>query len=342
VTRCFVRRATRASGRLYREIKELVRLKKSLNFKITIAKETPYETVYSPVIELTAKARTPFETQLIVNTWAKVCVDAAEKFQRANQGPAQEAFAEQANAMLTTLHDAEQEYEEFRKEHNLIHLQARLETLVKVLTNFDDIRAQLQQEKEQSKARAAVFEAQKQAEDPKITLDWIPSEGLLATLGEKLGTTVSDEAVGRQALSVEQINDIYIRVSAELALDLAMQSGAEAQLTHLERLVETYDKELRDVQVELAQTETEDTRLARNVEILEEAYKDAASKREYAQLASKLDQPPLQLLSGGTEWRAPRFRRAIAFGFAAGAWGFLAASFLSVFVRMVLKPALKA
>jgi hypothetical protein len=73
---------------------------------------------------------------------------------------------------------------------------------------------------------------------------------------------------------------------------------------------------------------------------MEDAFHDIALKREFAQVAGGLDNPPIQVVSEGAEWPLPRFRRAIAFGGVAGVLGLLAAACASAAYRMVLKPVL--
>lgn len=336
--------ALRSGGKLSGEIKTLKQLATALDTTVTIEKETPYELKYSPVILLTAKAKTPADARLMVNTWAEECVKAARKLQEANQGPVMDAFAQQAEAAQKSLVTAEETYRAFKEKNSVDFLKERVVEMAKLRTTIDTAKNEAELLAAEAGAGATALKEQEQSQQPKLLLQWTPSDGILSALGTMQGGRATPQAKPEkpEALSIETANETYTRVATELALELAKAAGAKSKLEETEVVLNKFAQELDSLKAEVALAEIEDRRLARQVEIYETVYQNAAEKREYAQIAKNVGNLQLQLLSEGAEWAAPRFRKAILGGGLAGLCGLVLAACLSVGVRVVLGPFLRS
>lgn len=75
----------------------LNRLRRQLNVDIAIAEETPSETIFSPLIALTASAQSPEEAKKIVDAWANACVEEVARLRTEQHSPAATAFEKARN-----------------------------------------------------------------------------------------------------------------------------------------------------------------------------------------------------------------------------------------------------
>jgi len=346
--------ALNASGKLSRPIKWISALKKSLRHKVTIAKETPYDLSYTPILELTAKASTPSDAKEIVNAWAENVEQKAKEFQDAIQDPAEKAIAERVTELEAQLEEAEEESEAFWRENNPEYYTLRIAETVRFISMYEDMRAQTQADAAMEKARADALAQAQEGEAPTVPLRWTPSRQVAQALGAKVGlqqpspegATPSGQAsqapeAPTGGLMLEWVNDAYSEIQTELALARSEAAGKEARLKQIDAEVEAFEKEFEELEARYARVKTEQSRVERNLQRVEQAHDDIALKGEFARVAQKLDNPQLHVISLGTEWDMPRFRKSILFGGVLGVNGFIAAAFLSVVYRVLLRPALK-
>ncbi len=338
--------ALNAGGQLKEPIKYVNSLKSALRYRVSVAKETPYEVEYSPVIELTAFAASPTDAQLMVNAWAEQVVTAAAAFRDMIQKPAAIAIEEQTNAVQSDLMVAEDESEAFWAKNSEEYVKARLEEVVALINSLKRQRTELEHNMTAEKAEVVALEEALAQEQPNLTLKWRAPESVVGLLAGKLGATPpkdgEGDAVDNVFLESEETNAVYWEIRGQIAATRAGVAAKEAQFQELEKLVNGLEEERTLLQAQHARLTTEKSRVGRRLERLEGAYSNMGDKREYARVAGQLDSPPVQILSHGTEWRMPRFRRAILFGGVAGFVALFAAMFASVGYRMVLKPALEA
>lgn len=337
------RDALNADGALDQEVDDLNTLRGSLAYEITVAKETPYETVYSPILRLHAKGSSPQEAKLLVDTWAKTCEELAEEYMQRQHVPAMEAFAARAAAVRTDLETADAALETFRKENNLEHQEERLRALTKLINDTLALRAETVEGQARELAKFESLAAEQTKETPKLQLRWTPSGRLADALGGLLGQSSAAAPGGTQPgmLELEQSNPVYEEVRKEAVLAQSEAAGYGAELSEIDRQLTIFEEELQTLQEAAARIARKDRELERETEVLEEAYLSASIKQTYAEVASGLQRKELHVLSEGAEWRMPRFRRAITFGFTAGIWGLLVGCAVSILLRQIIRPALE-
>jgi len=329
-------------GLVEKPIENLQALKNALSFEITIAKETPYDTTYSPVLRLTAEGATPGEARNLVNTWAKACVELAEHFLERKQVPVRDAFERHREEVRGALEAADEKLEAFRRDNNLDYYKQRVGALTDLINTTLALRATTVQNMEKERAKREALLVEQAEEEAKLKLNWTPSGRLGTMLGGRLGLEGAESAaepVGM--LEVEQSNPVYQTVRQESALSQASAAGYAAQLEQIETDLAAFEEELATLQAEAARIDRMDRELLREKEVLEQVYTNASTKQAYAEMAAGLQTSEITVLSEGAEWRMPRFRRAILFGAAAGVWGFLLAALVSVVMRQVVRPALE-
>lgn len=336
------RKAVKENPEYDGEFKTLSQLKNALTFSITVSKDTPYDTVYSPILELTAQADSPKNARILANTWAEECVKAAAKFQEASQRPAMEAFGTQVDRARAELEKAEQAYEEFKKAYNPVYLTARLQGYADLMQSVDLSRTLAEQQAFGAEAKAKALEQSSTQETPTVVLDWQATNDLIAAITGRAPRGGEGEPGPVGSLQIEQVNQPSVEIRTQLAMQQGESASQRAQLARLAELVRQYQKEIDETQSLLGQAEILDKRLAREVEVKEIMYREAAINQEYARLAASLDYEQMQLLSPGGEWAMPRFRRAILLGFAGVVFGLLMGVFASATMRLYVLPALKA
>ncbi len=334
------------SGALSAPIPNLLQLKQALEYQLTVAKETPYDVTYSPLIVLTAEAKAPADAKLIVNTWAQTIVEASKKYQDAIQGPVAKVLEEQTEEIHKQLVEAEMASERFWTENNVIYWEGRLNEIVTLINNFVKTKVTNTAEEVLYNATAEGLEREQAKMQETVSLGLNPSPKLASTFGvdasAKSAPSDKEDRTHSSVLSFDWINPAYWSIEARIAKERGNAAGREEQSKVFDALIQDLEKERTGIQKSYAQAITGKTRVGRDLIRLEEVYKDIATKRDFAHVASSLNHPELQLVSSGTEWPLPRFRRAILFGAMAGILGCLAAACLSVLYRMVLKPALEA
>ena len=335
-----------ASGQLGKPIKYVNQLQNSLDHQVTVAKETPYELIYSPIVQLTARAKDPADACLTVNTWAEIVAESAQRFQDTVQKPAAKALDARTKELKTELVEAEMESEKFWTEGNIVYLEERLTEVITRINSLERSRTELETQMISERASLEVLNEELDTETEKLSLRWIPSEGMATALSNLAGVNTvnkSEGADGSQSLiEMETLNAVYWELRGRAAATHATVVSTETQLSELDRRVGELETERLELQAELAKKNTEKARVGRTLERVEEAYSNLAEKDAYARVAEMLDHPVLQIISHGTEWRLPRFRRAILFGGIAAVMTCGAAVFLSIVYRMVLKPVLES
>lgn len=327
------------SGVLESPIDDLIKLKNAMEFTITVSKDTPYVTEYSPVVQLAVQWGDAKEAKSIVDTWAEVCVERAERYRSLQQAPAANAFEEQRASMRTALDEAEENLETFYKANNIDLVEKRIDHLIALTTDYLKRMHDTETNLAANRAMAQAMKDSLSGEEATRKLKWQPSGKLLGLVDLPKGD--AEDAETPTALNQEVINSVYNFMRERLAMADSSVAEFEATLLQISKALETYDAELKTLQEQKAQLKRTEARLLREVGILESAYKDAALKDSYAIMASNLDQPALHVLSKGAEWRLPRFRRAILFGVSAGIFGFGMAAGLSLVLRLLIQPALK-
>jgi hypothetical protein len=142
-------------------------------------------------------------------------------------------------------------------------------------------------------------------------------------------------------LTVEHTNVMYWEIRGKLAATRAGLASTPAELQEVDRLIGELEKERLEVQAKHARALTEKGRIVRTLKRVEDTYSNIAGKHEFAQVAGQLKHPVLQVISKGTEWPLPRFRRLVLFGVVSAVLGFCAAMTCSVVMRMIVRPALE-
>ena len=332
------------SGTYSKPIKDLLRLKKALSFKVVVNKETPYDISYSPLIVLTAKASRPPDAKVLVNTWARVVAEQAKKFQDAVQMPSATALEGRKSELKAALTEAELESEKFWTENNVIYLETRLNQTSGLINAFKKERTSLESAVVFDQATVDALETEQAKAPEKLTLSWIPSTALATALGVKLGLSAPKEGGSEQPaeapLSVEVLNAVHWEIVGKLAMTRTGVAAKSKQIKGIDSLIDSLEKERLEIQARYAKAITGKTRVGRRLIRLEEEFKDVATKCEFAMVASSLNHPVLQVISEGAEWPRRRFLWPILFGILSGVLGFLAAACASATWRIFLKPAL--
>lgn len=323
-------------------INDLWSVRNSLSYEITIEKETPYDTVTSPILQLSARGSSPAQAKLLVDTWAEQCVLAARKLQTARQGPTVSAFELQTQVQLTKLQELDERIKEYWTNNNPELVQEQLNLLIGLIKNYRDGMSKAEQEILAEQARSGSLDTALQQSQSTLTLHWTPPAGILAALGQQPPQSAPGAAsatnADANAVVIEQENPVYTELATEAAVSRATMASEQARVKKIQELLLEFNEERLGLQREHAEMKLKQERLLRDSEVFTAAYKDAAKKLEYARMAKSLDQPDLQILSRGAEWPLPRFRRAILFGGFAAVAGFMAAALLSVIGRVILKP----
>jgi capsular polysaccharide biosynthesis protein len=336
--------AVNEGGRLSKPVKDLLRLKKTLSFQVAVLKETPYDITYTPLIMLTAEAKSPADAKTLVNSWARVVVEAAKRFQDAVQMPSATALEGRKGELKAELTQAELDSEKFWTENNILYLETRLNGISAQINKFRKERNTLEAEIMLGKGTAEALEKEMGHVPEKVSLNWKPSAALASILGAKLGLGGAKEGASKESeeapMTVEVLNKSHWKIAEKLATKRSEVVGKEKKIEEIDRLVDALEKERLEVQADFAKATTGKVRVGREMIRLEEEFKDVATKCDFAHVASSLNHPVLQVISEGAEWPLPRFRRAILFGILSGALGFLVAACVSVTWRMFLKPAL--
>jgi hypothetical protein len=337
--------AVSQSGTLSKPIMDLIRLKKALHFSFAVEKETPYDITYTPLIILTADARSPADAKLIVNTWASVVLEAAKRFQDAVQGPVARALVERKTELHDELTQAELESEKFWTENNILYWETRLNEISRQINDFKKQRHEAEAEVVFDKSTAEVLDAEKTNVPEKVVLNWKPSAALASVLGAKVGLVAPKEAASEQSgeapFTVEVLNKAHWDIVGKLTTARANAAAKEKKIQEFDRLVDALEKERLKVQADFAKASTGKIRVGRELLRLEEEFRDIALKQTFAHVASSLNHPVLQVISEGAEWPVPRFQRAVQFGIVSGILGFIAAACISILWRIFVKPALE-
>lgn len=328
-----------AEGKLSKPPRDIDTLRRALSIEVTIEKETPYVTAFSPVIQMQAEGATAAEAKIMVDTWSAVCVELAAKYKDLREGPLASEFEERASELLKDLNEIEAEIQRFWSENNIELTNQRLNQLIGQVNELRVIQKNLEHEAIRERARLTAFDKTLSTEQEKRQLRWTPSAALADAAEKALGFSGTG---GENSVLVQEVtNPVYEEIAGKRALSEATIESALAETTSIEKTLSEYEAEMRALQVQNAELRREEKRLARENEVAEQAYKNAMLKARFLEVVGKLNQPYLQVLSQGAEWRKPRFRTAIVWGAAAAVLGLFLGSCVSLGHRLVVVPALR-
>lgn len=342
-----VRTRLNESGKLRASIDNLWKLKSMLTLKITVSLETPYATEYSPIIELTAKGATPAEAKLVADTWAEVSVELAETYRVTRQGHPVTAYALETDDLRENLDEAELEVEAFWSKNAVELFKQRADFLIGGINEIKDTIVRINHEITRERARLEILAEALAIEEPVRQLKWIPSGRLAALVTDAVAPNARSDAGGEASgeanmLVREEVNPVYLGLRQEQVVGEANLRGQEVELLKLEETLAEYEQELEGLQALTAQLLRVEKRMTRDVNIFEAAYTTAAGQLQYAQIAERFQQPPLQILSRGAEWNVPRFRRGASFGLTGAMVGAIFGVAASIVLRRVVEPAMAA
>ena len=325
------------SGKLSSPFNSLQTLRNAVGTQVTVSRESPMEIVYSPVIQLSAKGKSPGEAKLIVDTWADQCAILGKTYQQKRHADAARGFEERATHLQEQLDASEEALEAFRREDNLNYYEESLTALTRQISNTRDLLSLAEQNFADERAKHVVLVDAEGGGEAAQKLQFAPSDKLLTMLPGTAGLESPSDGT-TTLLDLEVINPIYeLEVTAGAAA-----AGYEARRNKLETELEAFLEHMDALEGEVARVQRKDRELVREMKLLAKAYEDAALRAKFAEVASELAQPELQVLSYGAEWRLPRFRRALLLAAPAAIFGFLLAASVSVALRLVILPALES
>jgi len=357
-------RAIEDTGQMTRPLPSIRGLASSLSYELTIAKETPMDTVFSEILELTAKSKAPEDAALMVNTWADEIVAAVDRYEAGLEEPLLEIFNREFGEAETTLAGVEEEKDRWYTEHDLELLHARSATVRQMTMLHLERLTELDTELSQEQAKAAAYKGSVESLEPELSLSWfVPDPAIVGQLQSRLGSLLGDQAAaptppkadaegtgpaspseapeeGAKVLTQETINEVYWESYGELLMTEANVAGLDAARERTLALLEEHEAELQELNEEITRLETEKTRLERQYSLAEKVHDTFHERRKWIEIASQVDYHTLQILSRGTAWPTTQLWGFVTAA-ALGACALACAVCASLFVRLLLVPALR-
>lgn len=312
---------------------ELDELKDSLNYRITVAKETPYDLEYAPIIELTANAQTPRQAQIMVNTWAKECQAAGERYQAMFQTAAEQSLNSQVLELFEKYQEDQRAYAQFKKENILELYRSRITGLIATINDLEQSRNALMQNVVNAQARVLSTEEALKQEEQRLSVKWTAPDDTLKQLSGVLGINsqaLGDEASVNTLVEMEQLNSVYLELKSKLAAAQVMLASEKAELDNVETLVVARTKELNELQEKNVEAARQDSILSYEASISGNTYSSMLARAEQARVALSLAKiPHLQVFGQGAEWPFSPYRKPVVFGIVAGMLGLIGAALVS-------------
>ncbi len=310
--------ALNSSG-MFRTPLDLSSLKQALKYEITISKETPYDLVYAPIIQLTATAAAPRQAQFMVNTWAQQCQEAGERYQEMFHKAAQERLDEQVQALLSKYQEDQAAYAEFKKNNILDLYESRITGLIDSINKLEVSRDITRQKKAEAAAQITSTETALTAEDERLSVKWkAPNEVVQQLLRTSVQPSVGslDEVTNQNTvIEIEQLNANYMELRNKLAEAQINLSAEQARLDDVDELIQQRTSELRALQEQTVEASNTDSLLSYETSISGNAYSSMLARSEQAKVALTLSEIPLlQVFAEGAEWPVSPITRPLLFG----------------------------
>lgn len=351
--------ALNASQKLHRPVRNLRVLRDSLYQTITVAKETPMDKLYSDIIELGAKTKDPEDAALIVNAWAQEVIAAVDRYEDNIEKPMLRAYQEQYDTARRVLTEVEEEREAWRALHDMKMLETRKSNvnavIIKQVGDLNDIGAKQAYED----AVAKGYEEHLTLLDPKENLNWtFPAAVLSGLFSSGPGARAADKAVSaptekgkeesvgtvasnERVLTREEINNAYWSTYVNLITSKATAAGYAAQKQEIGTLLDKNKADFDQLNAEYALLDKEQERLERRYLLAKMVHDVLFPRREWADIATRVDYSMLQVLSKGSVWPVSRMAAVVLALFLAGL-GFLTALCASLLMRLYVQPRLKS
>lgn len=337
--------AVNRKGAFERPLK-LDALKKSLKYKITVAKETPYDLVYTPIIELTAKARTPAQAKIVVDEWATQCQEAGQRYQEMFQTAAEESLGSQVRQLFEEYQDDQQAYAEFQKQNIIELYRSRITGIIATINGLEQSRDALMQNLVNAQAQIISTEEALKQEEKRLSVKWTAPEETLKQLSGILGLNdqaSTGDSPANTLVEMEQLNSIYMELRSKLATAQIALASEKAELENVDKLIAARTAELNELQEKNVEAARLDSILSYEASISGNTYSSMLARAEQAKVALTLAQVPhLQVFAQGAEWPMSPYRHAVMFGIAGGILGLVGATLVSLMYRLTVQPSIEA
>ena len=261
--------------------------KATLRTKARLEQESSREVLYSPVITLYATAETPEMAKAVVDTWANLFVERANRIQSAEAEDAYLFISGEFNALETSLGSAEEKLRDFERQNNIDRIKTEKQNKEQLLTEFQseaarvavDIAAAekklagLREERDQSPALLPLAKA---ITDDPMWLSWIEQER---------GADLPEE-LKKASLITQELNPTRLTIEEEIVTTQGEQSSLQGELRMTNEKIKEVKADIEELQQQLAEATMQSNRLTRDVTDYTTTHELLVTERDKAKIAT--------------------------------------------------------
>lgn len=262
-------------------------------------------TSYSQIILFHARAGNPQRAKQVADKWANVFKARVDKLAQNGIRDTTKLIGDMWDTTKRDLEDAEDKLEEFTKESNVDSMKSRKESKEELLTTLEADLSQTEIDIAAARGELAALRMELEKEDKIERLFKAPPDAAIWLLGK---TPAGDEktTIGpKDGLLTEEYNPNYTPARDQEILTQSELQGLEGKRDKLVSAMEDLNREIENLQIEIAEKETEFKQLTRNVTTVQGTYELVAAKREKGKIALTSVASDIQIAAEAVEPENP-------------------------------------
>jgi hypothetical protein len=254
---------------------------------VDVIDQTTRPVTYSPIIRLTAKAKTPELCIALLEAWTDIVIDVANNRLAANVRAKSETLAAQGARLESELRELREQLQIETSAWNLDLIQKEIELAQKRQDLLIQARQIAEQDSSAASRQLAALSAQLSSEEPFLEYRKAPSDDAYF-MSKDSSPGDSEDTVANDVMLTQEENITYTNLKTHAIESQATQASADARIETLDAQIELVQEHLDTQTAVLSEHSIVQTRLEAEIEIAQKVYADIAKESSFSDIALSL------------------------------------------------------
>ncbi len=273
--------------------------------EVELVKEGTRGTSYSQVILFHARSNDPRQAKQVADKWASLFKEKVDKLAQNGMKETTSLIGVMWDTTKKDLEDAEGALEKFTKDSNLDLMKGRKKSKEALLTTLETDLDQTEIDIAKARAELVAMSKELEKEEKIEKLFKAPPDAAIWLLEKTPGGDKKGTIGPKDGLLTEEYNPNYTPARDTQIQTQSMLQGLEGKRDKLVSAIEDLNREIENLQREIAEKETEFKLLTRNVTTVESTYELVAAKREKGKIAIASVASDIQIAADAVEPEKP-------------------------------------
>jgi len=259
----------------------------TLETKAHVEQESQREVIYSPVITLYATADTPEAAKRVVDTWANLFVEKANKIQAVEANEVYNFVDNEFDEIDAALREAEEKLRDFQRENNMDRIKIEKQKQEELLTELQADAARTAVEIDELEQKLAKLEQEKANFPLLLSLAKAITDDpmWLSWLEEKRGADFPEELKAASLLT-QELNPTRLAIEQEIFSTQGGLSMRQGRLRMTNEKIDEIKANIESLQRQLAEATMKSRRLSRALNDYTTTHELLVTERDKAKIAA--------------------------------------------------------